>query len=153
MGEYIYRAPIVIALEKFVVEETKINVKGLTMDAVTIKSYFKNRFTAELKNVCPEVRKEIASIYGKDIAEMEFPVAMVIGICDVECIFSGDMLIGTKYDRIKNYSLTTDEVWNMPLMLGNLCENHNITLRHLKDEELAKFIHDEIIRIFVDKNL
>lgn len=153
MGEYIYRAPILIELENFSVEETISTLKGLTINAVVMKSYFKNRFSAELKNVCHEARREIGTVYGKEVVEMEFPVVTIVGICEAEFVFTGDRLVGTKYDRVKNYSLTTDEVWNMPLMIGNLNENHNITLRHLKDEELARFIHDEIIKIFVDKNL
>lgn len=153
MGKYIYKAPIVIELENFSVEETRSTVKGLTINAVVMKSYFKNRFSAELKNVSHEARKEIGTVYGKEVAEMEFPVVLVVGICEAEFVFAGDSLVGTKYNRIKNYSLTADEVWDMPLMLGNLTENHNITLRHLKDEELARFIHDEIIKVFVDKNL
>lgn len=153
MGGYIYKAPIVIKLEKISVDETRSTVQGLTISAVVMKSYFKNRFSAELKNVCPETREEIKTFYGNEVAKMEFPVVTVAGICEAEFVFTGDRLVGTKYDRVKNYSLTTDEVWNMPLIIGNLNENHNITLRHLKDEELARFIHDEIIKVFVDKNL
>ena len=114
--------------------------------------YLEQYINVELDNLTEHSRELISSRYGEEVSKMENPVVQMQGLIDCSLILKGDPMTD-QFRRFFGIHLTEEDIWNAPLMMNGITETHEITLKNLKDKDLAKFIYNTLMRYVVEKDL
>ena len=149
---YIYNAPTIVKLNKPVSDERHYEHRGLEFSIVVWKVYLTHYINVELINLTESARKNLSINYGEHISKMEYPVIQLCGLIGGCSKLKGDAMSDI-YANYKSMNLTSEDVWELPLMINNFNETHDVTLKNLKDSDLAKFIHDSVMKYIVEQNL
>jgi len=150
--EYIYNAPTIVKLSTPTADERHYEHRGLEFSIVVWKVYLTHYINVELININESVRNNLLANYGEDVSKMEYPVVQLCGLIGGCTKLKGDTM-SDKYDNYKSMNLTSEDVWETPLMINNFNETHDVTLQNLKDMNLAKFIHSSVMKYIVERNL